>query len=345
MNDLPDSIASTEQLEEMLSEPLPGVVETMAKLDGDLIVLGVGGKMGPTLARMARRATDLAGVRRRVIGVARFSNPAERAKLEACGVETVTCDLLQRDRVSELPDVPNVVFMAGMKFGTTNQEAMTWAMNVYVPAIVCDKYAKSRIAAFSTGNVYGLSPMEKGGSVESDPLNPTGDYACSCAGRERMFEHFSRTQGTPVTIIRLNYACEMRYGVLADLARRVWTGEPVDVSMSCVNVIWQRDANAMSLESLAHAASPPFLLNVAGPEQLRVRQIAEQFGILMKRPVSFTGREATDALLSNGQLGYRLFGKPTVTPEIMMKWIADWIMRGGESLNKPTHFETRDGKF
>jgi nucleoside-diphosphate-sugar epimerase len=339
------SIESVERLEDLLSEPTAGVVETLGRLDGDLILLGVGGKMGPTLARMARRASDLAGVRRRIIGVSRFTAGDLPARLAAHGVEPVACDLLDPDQLAALPDAANVVFMTGMKFGATGQEALTWTMNSYLPGAVCEKYRHSRIVAFSTGNVYGLTPVSLGGSVEEDPPNPVGEYAQSCLGRERVFEHFSRTLGIPLALIRLNYATELRYGVLVDIAQRVLTGRPVDVTMGHLNAIWQADANAMALAAFGHAATPPFVVNVAGPELLSVRRVAAQFGRLFGREVTLHGTEAPDALLSNGQLGHRLFGYPRVSVQQMICWIADWLRRGGVTLGKPTHFEVRDGKF
>jgi nucleoside-diphosphate-sugar epimerase len=235
--------------------------------------------------------------------------------------------------------------MAGMKFGSTGQEALTWAMNAYLPGMVCNKYRNSRIVAFSTGNIYGLTEVRRGGSIETDQPNPDGDYAISCLGRERIFEHFSRSLNIPVSIIRLNYAVELRYGVLADLARRVWADEEINVSMGNVNVIWQTDANAMAIQSLAHAATPPFVLNVAGPETLSVRRVCEQFGALMNKTPRLIGIEAPTALLNNGQFGHRLFGYPQVSVEQLIRWIADWVITGGGSLGKPTHFEARDGKF
>ena len=244
-----------------------------------------------------------------------------------------------------MPDVQNIVFMTGMKFGSTGQEALTWAMNAHLPALVCRRFPRSRIVAFSTGNVYGLSPLALGGSIEADSLRPVGEYAMSCVGRERMFEHFSRTLGQPMAILRLNYATELRYGVLVDVARRVWAGEPVDLAMGQLNALWQGDANAMSLAAFAHLASPPCVLNLAGPEQLSVRRIAEQFGLLFGKPATFSGSAAADALLSNGQRALRLFGYPRVGVEQMIEWIAAWVCEGGASHGKPTHFEVRDGNF
>jgi nucleoside-diphosphate-sugar epimerase len=338
-------ITSTAMLDDLLSEPTPRVVESMQRARGDLIVLGAGGKMGPTLARMARRAAEQAGVRRRVIAVSRFSSPGLRHVFEQHGIETVACDLLDRRAVSELPDASDVVFMAGMKFGSSGQPSMTWAENCFMPALVCERYRESRIAAFSTGNVYALVRVGSGGSRETDAPSPAGEYAMSCLGRERMFEHFSRTDGTPVSIVRLNYASELRYGVLVDIARRVMAGEPVDVTMGYLNAIWQGDANAMALCTLDHAASPPFVINVAGPEELRVRDVASTFGRLLDRPVRFAGAEAPDALLSDGRRAIELFGAPRVSPDQLMEWIADWLIAGGEMLGKPTKFEVRDGKF
>ena len=339
------TLETVEQLEDALSTPTPGVIETMSRLSGDVIVLGVGGKMGPTLARMVRRASDAAGVHRRVIGVSRFSSTERPDQLKAQGVEPIAADLLDRGALAKLPDAPNVVFMAGMKFGSTGRESLTWAMNCYLPGMVCERYRDSRIVAFSTGNVYGLVPVTSGGSVETDAPNPAGDYAMSCLGRERIFEHFSRAMNIPTVIVRLNYAVELRYGVLVDLARKVWAGEPIDLSMGYVNVIWQTEATAMALRSFADAASPPFILNVAGPEVSRVRELCEKLGRLLDRRVKFVGSEAPTALLNNGAAGRRLYGTPAVGVGGMLEMIADWVRRGGEALGKPTHFEARDGKF
>jgi hypothetical protein len=338
-------IESTKQLDELLSTPTPGVVETFHRLEGDLVILGVAGKMGPTLARMARRATDEARKPRRIIGVARLSKPEAERQLHTWGIETIRCDLLDPAQVAKLPEAPNVVWMGGMKFGTTGQEALTWAMNTYAPALVCERFKRSRIVAFSTGNVYGLTPVDRGGSVESDPLNPVGEYSLSTLGRERIFEYFSRTHAIPMILLRLNYAVEMRYGVLVDIARRVIECQPVDVSMGYVNVIWQGDANAMALQAFDHVTAPPRVLNIAGPEILSVRRVAERFAELFKKAAMITGTEAPDALLSNAAQSRQLFGTPQVSANQLIKWIADWIARGGESLGKPTHFESREGKF
>jgi nucleoside-diphosphate-sugar epimerase len=340
-----DRIESVAELEHRLSTPGDGVVETMRHLDGDVLILGVGGKMGPTLARMVRRASDLAGTKRRVIGVSRFTSPELPDALRAHGVEPITADLLDRAALARLPEAPLLIYMAGMKFGSTGQEALTWAMNCWLPGMVCERFGRSRIAAFSTGNVYGMVPVSSGGSRETDQLNPLGDYAQSCVGRERIFEHFSRAMGIPVSIVRLNYAVELRYGVLLDIAQRVWRGDAIDLSMGYVNVIWQGEGSAMAIQSLGDAASPPFVVNVAGAEMLRVREVAERFGTIMGREARFSGVESGDALLSDGGMGWRRCGRPKVTAQEMIGVIADWVLRGGESLGKPTHFEARDGKF
>ena len=294
---------------------------------------------------MAKRASDEVGRRRRVLGVARFSNPALETWLNKYGVETIRCDLLDPAQLAMLPDAANVVFMTGMKFGSTGQEALTWAMNCHLPALVAQRFRGSRLVAFSTGNVYGLSPVSGGGSREDDAPRPVGEYAMSCLGRERMLEHFSRANGTPTAILRLNYATEMRYGVLVDVAERVWSGRPVSLAMGHLNALWQGDANAMALCAFGHVASPPFVVNLAGPETLSVRRVAEEFSRLFGREPTFEGTEAADALLSNGQLGHQLFGYPRVTAEQIIAWIADWVRRGGPTLGKPTHFESRDGRF
>jgi dTDP-4-dehydrorhamnose reductase len=342
---LHDRIENVEQLESLLSEPTPGVVATMARLQGDLLILGVGGKMGPTLARMARRATDLAGVRRRILGVSRFSSGDQETLLHQHSIETIRCDLLDPAALERLPDAPNVVFMTGMKFGATGQAALTWAMNCTVPADVARKFRHSKIVAFSTGNVYGLSPVTLGGSLEADPLQPVGEYAQSCVGRERVLEHQSRTLGIPMAILRLNYAVELRYGVLVDIAQRVQSGETVDLTMGNFNALWQADANAMALQAFDQVASPPFVVNLAGPEMLSVRRIAEQFGRMFATTPLFSGAESADALLSNGQLGHHLFGYARVDMQRMIHWIADWLARGGATHGKPTHFENREGRF
>lgn len=340
------SIRDVEGLEENLSEPNEATIRAMGELKGDLVVLGVGGKMGPTLARMAKMASDLAGVSRRVIGVSRFSALSPlKERLHSWGIETHRCDLLDRESYAQLPEAANIIFMAGMKFGSTSQESLTWAMNAFVPALVSDRYRKSRIAVFSTGNVYGLSPVSRGGSLESDAPHPQGEYAMSCLGRERIFEHFSRTYRTEMAVLRLNYAVELRYGVLLDIAQKVFSERVIPLEMGHLNAIWQTDAAAMSLQSLSYASTPPFAINIAGPEILSVRWIAQQFADRFKKTARFEGAESADALLSNARKAFELFGKPQSGIAQMVSWIADWVERRGETLDKPTHFENRTGDF
>lgn len=328
-------------LENLLSTPRRETIAALEACPGDVVILGAGGKMGPTLARMAARAGDS----RRTIAVSRWSSPTAERALNDAGVETIRCDLLDRESVSRLPDAPNVVFMAGQKFGTTDAPAMTWAMNTLVPAHCAERYKSSRIVAFSTGNVYSLTPITSGGSREDDALGPVGEYAASCVGRERVFELFAERHGTRIAIVRLNYAIDLRYGVLVDLAFRVLHGEPISVDMGYVNVIWQGDANRVALECLPHAATPPFVVNVTGSDILSVRSLAEWFGARFGKSVTFTGSERPDALLSNTARLQSCFAPPDVTLDQMRDWVADWIEAGGALLGKPTKFEARDGKF
>lgn len=338
-------IRTVEELEECLSQPTPGLAEELSRLDGDIMILGCAGKIGPTLARMARRALDEAGSKRAVIGVSRFSQPGSRDELERAGVRTIACDLLDREGVMALPDAANVIFMAGTKFGSTGAEATTWAMNAYMPGIVAERFSQSRIVAFSTGCVYPLVPVLSGGSTEEMAPEPIGEYSQSTLGRERVFEYFSRKYGTPITLFRLNYAVELRYGVLVDVALKVWSGQPLDITMGHANVIWQGDANAVALRCLGIAQSPPTILNVTGPETLSLRAIAHRFGELFGREPILTGSEADTALLNNASKMFGLFGYPTVPVDTILKWVAHWVQSGGPTLNKPTHYETRDGKF
>jgi nucleoside-diphosphate-sugar epimerase len=338
-------IETVEQLEDLLSLPSEKDVAAMRSLEGDLLILGVGGKMGPSLARRARRAIDLAGVRKRVIGVARFSNGGLARELDSAGVETIQSDLLDTGALAALPDVPNVIFMAAKKFGTTGAEHSTWAMNTFLPGLVAERYCASRIVAFSTGNVYPLRPIEQGGAIETTPVAPVGEYAQSALGRERMFEYGSDRWRTPVTLLRLNYAVELRYGVLLDIGLAVKEGRPVDLRMGVVNVIWQGDANSVCLRSFAHCQTPPLVLNLTGPETLPVRYIAERFAAHFNVQPVWQGVESPNALTSNASKVQQLFGYPSVTPNDIIDWTADWIARGGTTLNKPTHFQTRDGKF
>lgn len=342
---LPEQITTEEALEELLTRPDPALVESLGKLEGDLLILGVAGKMGPTLARLARRALDAAGNPARVIGVSRFSSAGIRERLEAAGVQTISADLLDRQVVAQLPDAPYVILMAGRKFGSTGGEPLTWAMNTYVPALVAERYCASRIVAFSTGNVYDLTPLSSGGPTEATPPHPIGEYAQSCLGRERILTYFSQQYGTPMTIMRLNYAVELRYGVLVDVAQQVRAGQPVDLTTGNANVIWQGDANSYALRCLELVASPPTILNVTGPEMVSIRAIAQRFGELFGVEPRFQGQEADTALLSNATRAHRLFGYPRVPLDTIVRWVAHWVAIGGPTLDKPTHYQEREGKF
>jgi nucleoside-diphosphate-sugar epimerase len=326
-----------ETLEDELSRPAPEDCELMQSTDGDIMILGAAGKMGPSLARLARRATDEARcARRRIIAVSRSASEAIE------GVEAISCDLLDREQLAGLPDCANVLFLAGRKFGSTDNLPLTWATNALLPALVAERFRRSRIVALSSGNVY---PLLTSAATEQTSPGPVGEYAQSVLARERIFEYFSARYGTRVAIIRLNYAIDMRYGVLLDIGQRVWQRRPVSVAMGAVNVIWQRDANSACLRALALASSPPLVLNVTGPETLKVRSIAERFGEIFGIQPTFEGREASNALLSDSSLCCRLLGRPRMSVERMIEMTAEWIRAGGPTLRKPTHFEVRDGAF
>ena len=337
--------ASEEELEELLSRPRAATIEALRSCPGDVIVLGAGGKMGPTLARMAARAASAPGSSRRVYAVSRFQTDAIRRTLERHGVETIRADLLDASAVAKLPDAPNVIFMAGQKFGTSDAPSRTWMMNVVVPAHCAERYSESRIVAFSTGNVYPLVNVLSGGASEATKPYPIGEYAASCLGRERVFEFYAESRGSRVAIMRLNYAIDLRYGVLSDLAVRVASGSLVPIAMGYVNLIWQGDANRAALEMLPHAASPPFVLNVTGAETLSVRTLATELSNRLGKPPYFDGTESADALLSDSAKYRQLIGEPEISIEQLLDWTADWVRHGRPLLNKPTHFETRDGAF
>ncbi len=337
---LPDRFENADHLEDVMSEPSMALIQDLSKVDGDIMVLGVGGKMGPTLARMAKRAVP----DRRVIGVARFSEAGLKLKLQAQGVECIEADLLSRDALTSLPSVPNIVFMAGRKFGSQGSEWLTWAMNAHVPALVAERFARSRIVVFSTACVYPFTGVHSGGAKEGMAPTPPGEYANSCVARERMFEHFSHALRTPGRLVRLSYAIDMRYGVLHDVAAKLIAHEPIELSMGYANVIWQGEANDWSLRALAHCDTPTTALNLSGPV-ISIRAAAIGLGQRLGIEPQFTGKEAQTAWLVNCEEAFRLFGKPTVSLDTMLDWTADWAARGLGSLGKPTHYEARDGKY
>ncbi|MCE9615184.1 MAG: NAD-dependent epimerase/dehydratase family protein [Lentisphaerae bacterium] len=340
MQSWPATIDTTEQLDEVLSRPSAELVAFMRRLDGDLLILGAGGKMGPTLARMARRAADEAGVRKDVIAVARKPLP----EMEAHGVRSIACDLMDLDAVRRLPRVANVIYMAGRKFGSTGAEHLTWASNVILPYHIASTFTPSRVVMFSTGCVYPILHVDSGGATEATPPEPVGEYAQSCLGRERVFDYFSATAGEKVVHIRLFYAVELRYGVLVDVASRVWHGEPVDVQTGHANVIWQGDAADQILRSLALAASPAVPLNVTGPI-VSIRRVAEEFGQRFNKPVRFVNTENGRGYLGNAAQAIATFGPLSVPVDQMVRWIAHWFTAGGNTLGKPTHFEAQDGRY
>jgi hypothetical protein len=337
----PARFESVEMLDEFMSRPSDALIADLQAVDGDIMIVGVGGKMGPTLARMAKRAVP----DRRVIGVARFSEPEVKSYLESHSIETITADLLKRDDIAALPKVKNVVFMAGRKFGSTGGEDLTWAMNAYVPGMVADHFAGSRFVVFSTICVYPFAPVLHGGSRESDELGPPGEYAMSCVGRERMFRHFSQVHQSPGSIIRLSYAIDMRYGVLHDIGAKVLRGETIDLAMGHVNVIWQGDACSQSLRTLRHGQVPTVPFNITGPETLSIRALAHAFGRRFGKTPILQGEEAPTAWVADTGLAEGLFGYPSVPVDVMVDWTADWLARDMESFGKATHFEVRTGTY
>ncbi len=342
---LPLTLADEAELDELLARPSPSDVEFARTLDADVAVLGAGGKMGPSLARRVRRAFDAAGVSRRVLAVSRFSKPGLAAALERDGIEPLAADLLDPAQVDRLPDLRNVLYLAGRKFGSSDRPDLTWAHNTVVPTLVARRFAAARIVAFSTGNVYAPVGPSSAGATEADALDPVGEYAQSCLGRERVFEHFSRERSTAVVLFRLFYAVDLRYGTLVDVARKVFAGEPVDLRVPRVNAIWQGDANSYAFRSLALCETPPRPLVVTGPQPIAVRSAAEFFGERCGREPRFAGAEGHASLLGNPVACMARLGPPEVSLERLLEWTATWVARGGRSLGKPTHFEATDGRY
>ncbi|BBI36288.1 NAD-dependent epimerase/dehydratase family protein [Cohnella abietis] len=336
---------TVEQLENKLAEPSEGLIRDLAKVNGDIVLLGVGGKMGPSLAKLAMNAIREGGLNKRVIGVSRFSNAEARQELEDAGIETISCELLDDDALRALPNAENVIYMAGNKFGTTGREHFTWAMNAYLPGRVAEKYKESRIVVFSSGNVYPFLPVSGGGAHEGISPAPLGEYAQSCLGRERIFEYHSHKNGTPMVMYRLNYAIDLRYGVLLELAKAVTEGRSIDLSMGFANVIWQGDANSMALRCLTECTSPPSIMNITGPETMSIRWAANEFAKRIGKEALFTGSESDNALLNNASKSHKQFGYPTVSLLEMIDWTAEWVLQGGSTWNKPTHFQERKGNF
>jgi nucleoside-diphosphate-sugar epimerase len=336
---------SETQLEAILSEPSPDDINDLCRLDGDILILGAGGKMGPTLAMRAARALQAGGSRRRVIVVSRFSDPFVANRLKSLGIDIVKADLLSPETYADLPDAENVIYMVARKFGTAGEESVTWATNAFVPGLAGYRYRHSRIVTWSTGNVYPLYPIDSSGPLETSPVGPIGEYAQSALARERVFTYFARTFETRLSILRLNYAVELRYGVLIDIASKILSGQPVNLGMGAVNLIWQGHANSVCLRSLHHCHAEPFLLNVTGTESFRVRWLAEQLGKLLGVAPEFAGTEGELALLSNAAKCQELFGPSSIPISQVMQWVADWLKSGGSTWNKPTHFEVKDGKF
>ena len=334
-----------EKLDSMLTEPSAALVEDIKKIDGDIMVLGAGGKMGPTLCILAKNAIERAGVSKRVIAVSRFTDPIATALLHSHGVETISCDLLNTNELRSLPDVKNIIFMAGRKFGTDGGEWQTWAMNSTLPAFVAEKFKGANIVVFSSGNIYPIVPLSSGGCTEKDKVGPIGEYAMSCLARERAFEYAAHTYGTKVFIYRLNFAVDLRYGVLYDMAEKIMSGTPIDIKTPALNCIWQGSANEIAIRGLLHASESVKIMNVTGPETVSIQKAAKKLAEYLGKEAIFEGEPGTDAYLNDASQAMETFGYPSVSIETLIRWQAEWILDGGRSLGKPTHFEERKGSY
>lgn len=334
-----------EKLDKLLSEPSDALIEDIKKIKGDIMVLGAGGKMGPTLCVLCKNAIKKAGIDKRVIAVSRFSDPIATELLKSQGVEIIPCDLLYKEKLYALPEVENIIYMAGRKFGTDGEEWKTWAMNATLPAFVADKFKKSNIVVFSSGNIYPIVPLSSGGCVETDRPGPVGEYTMSCLARERAFEYAANTYGTKIFIYRLNFAVDLRYGVLYDMANNIINGKPISLTTPCLNAIWQGSANEIAIRGLLHAASPVCKMNVTGPETVSIRKAASELGRYLGKEPVFEGEEGNDAYLNDASAAMEIFGYPQVSIKTLIRWQAEWLLDGGRGLGKPTHFEERKGSY
>lgn len=334
-----------EKLDKLLSEPSDALIEDIKKIKGDIMVLGAGGKMGPTLCVLCKNAIKKAGIDKRVIAVSRFSDPIATELLKSQGVEIIPCDLLDKEKLYALPEVENIIYMAGRKFGTDGEEWKTWAMNATLPAFVADKFKKSNIVVFSSGNIYPIVPLSSGGCVETDRPGPVGEYTMSCLARERAFEYAANTYGTKIFIYRLNFAVDLRYGVLYDMANNIINGKPISLTTPCLNAIWQGSANEIAIRGLLHAASPVCKMNVTGPETVSIRKAALELGQYLGKEPVFEGEEGNDAYLNDASAAMEIFGYPQVSIKTLIRWQAEWLLDGGRGLGKPTHFEERKGSY
>ena len=333
------------KLNEMLTAPSDKLVADIAKIKGDIMVLGAGGKMGPTLCLLAANAIKKAGIEKKVIAVSRFSDPIALKLLHDNGIVTISADLLDNDALNALPEVENVIYMAGRKFGTDGQEYLTWAMNSTLPAFVANKFKKSNIVVFSSGNIYPIVPLSSGGCTEEDRVSPIGEYAMSCLARERAFEYAAKAYGTKVFIYRLNFAVDLRYGVLYDVAKKIMDGTPISLSTPCFNFIWQGSANEIAIRGLLYAEAPAKKMNVTGPETVSIKYAAKKLGALLGKEPIFENEEGNNAYLNNAGAAMEIFGYPEVSAETLIKWQAEYILDGGRVIDKPTHFEERKGSY